>query len=393
MRKVTLFTCAIACLLTAALAVFCTALFLLPERKAGEYTPEDKLCEAMQVIRENFIGEMDEDALTDSAVDAMVYGLGDRWSYYITAEEMADYRNTVGNSYGGIGIVLGADETGLAVIRRVYSGSPAGEAGVEAGSRFLRVGETDVSGSDQNAVVELIRAAIEAGTVDLTLQTPAGETRSFSLVPGDVLTEPVSFTTLDSGLGYIRLENFEARSAQDAIAAIESLTAAGVPGIIFDVRENPGGQLDELLRLLDYILPAGDIFVSRDIDGTEHVDVSGESCVKLPMAVLIDEDTYSAAEFFAAALREYEWAVVVGAPSTGKGYAQITVSLSDGSAIHISHIAYYTPQRVSLAGVGLAPDIKAELSLEARRDLYYGLLAFGDDDQLRAAETALLASP
>lgn len=393
MKRVSLFVCALACLLTAIVAVTCTALFLLPKQATGSYSPEDKLSEALGVIRENFIGQWDETVLTDDAIDAMVNSLGDRWSYYMTAEEMDAYRNTTGNTYGGIGIVVGADEDGLAVIRKVYAGSSAGAAGVEPGSRFLRVGETEVSGMDQDGVVELIRAAISAGSVDLTLRNPAGETRDYTLIPGEVLTEPVSFAALDSGLGYIRLENFEARSAQGAIDAMETLMASGVPGIIFDMRENPGGQLSELLRLLDYILPAGDIFVSRSIDGSEHVDVSDESCVKLPMAVLIDEDTYSAAEFFAAALREYDWAVVVGAPSTGKGYAQITVSLSDGSAIHISHIAYYTPQRVSLAGVGLTPDIEAELSPEARADLYYGLLSFEDDAQLRAAEAALLPSP
>ncbi len=126
-------------------------------------------------------------------------------------------------------------------------------------------------------------------------------------------------------------------------------------------------------------------------DGKEHIDYSDADCVELPMAVLINEDTYSAAEFFAAALREYEWASLIGARTSGKGYAQITVDLSDGSAIHISHIAYFTPNGVSLADVGLTPDLTVEMDLEKRNELYYGMLQPEDDPQFQAAVEALKA--
>jgi len=390
MKKLSVWTTVLACLTTGIVVFAVTALWLhpkpevVPANRAG-----DKLAEAAALIRDNFIGDYEEAEMTDAAIDAMVASLNDRWSYYMTAEEMADYLNSQNNQYGGIGIVLRETEDGV-LVYKVYAHSPAGEAGIPVGSRFLAVGEEDVSGQGLESVSSRIRADIARGLVRLTVLTPEGERKSCELVPGEVYTEPVASRMLDSGLGYVRVENFEGRSAGEAIAAVEELRSRQASGIIFDVRQNPGGLLSELLQLLDYLLPEGKLFISRYMDGSEEVDTSDEACVELPMAVLVDGDTYSAAEFFAAALREYGWAQVVGTRTSGKGYAQITVPLSDGSAIHISHMAYSTPSGVSLAGVGLTPDVTVELGDEERSELYYGMLEDGEDTQLRAAEALLL---
>ena len=393
MKKISIPACLCACLLTLCLTL--TTVFIwqriLPRRDRGEYTAEDKLAEAADIIRENYIGEYEESELTDRAIDAMVASLNDRWSYYMTAEEVAAYEMSSRNSYGGIGIVVqDNDDAQGARVMKVYEHSPAGEAGVAPGSLFLSVDGRDVAGMDKDSVVDLVRSAIARGQVVLRFLCPDGAEREYSLTPGDVYTEPVRFQALPSGLGYVRVENFEGRSAESAIAAVESLRARQVPGIIFDVRENPGGQLSELLKLLDYILPEGKLFISRNIDGSEDIDYSQPSCVELPMVVLINEDSYSAAEFFAAALREYDWAELVGAQTSGKGYAQITVPMTDGSAIHISHIAYFTPKGVCLAGVGLTPDLSVELGEEERTLLYYDMLPLEEDPQLAAAEQLLL---
>ena len=392
MKKISIPACLCACLLTLCLTL--TAVFIwqriLPRHDRGDYTAEDKLAEAADIIRENYIGEYEESELTDRAIDAMVASLNDRWSYYMTAEEVAAYEMSSRNSYGGIGIVVQDSEDNVARVLKVYEHSPAGEAGVFPGSLFLAVDGQDVTGMDKDSVVDLVRSAIAQGQVDLRFLCPDGSEREYSLTPGDVYTEPVRFQALPSGLGYVRVENFEGRSAESTIAAVESLRARQVPGIIFDVRENPGGQLSELLKLLDYILPEGKLFISRNIDGSEDIDYSQPSCVELPMVVLINEDSYSAAEFFAAALREYDWAELVGAQTSGKGYAQITVPMTDGSAIHISHIAYFTPKGVCLAGVGLTPDLSVELGEEERTLLYYDMLPLEEDPQLAAAEQLLL---
>ena len=395
MKRISIPACFCACLLTLCLTltgVFVWQRFVPQRRNTGSYSVEDKLAEAAELIRENYIGEYDADELADWAIDAMVASLNDRWSFYMTAEEVTAYQMNSRNSYGGIGIVVQNTDGPGARVLKVYEHSPAGEAGVVPGSLFLSVDGQDVTEMERDEVVELVRLAITRQRVALRLLCPDGEEREYNLIPGDVYTEPVTYRVLPGGLGYVRIENFEGRSAQGAIDAVNALTEKNVPGIVFDVRENPGGQLNELLQLLDYLLPEGKLFISRSIDGSESVDYSQESCVRLPMAVLINEDSYSAAEFFVAALREYDWATLVGAQTSGKGYAQITVPMSDGSAIHISHIAYFTPKGVCLAGVGLTPDHIVELGEEERSLLYYGMLPEEDDLQLAAAVELLMAS-
>jgi carboxyl-terminal processing protease len=241
-----------------------------------------------------------------------------------------------------------------------------------------------VRGLDTVSFKALIDRYIEEGLVRLTILTE-GEEREYEVVPAVFDIDPVSFELLEDGVGLIRVDNFDSRSGAQMINACKTLQEQGATALIFDLRFNPGGQLEELLQALDYLLPEGVIFLSQEKGEEMQSESSDAACLRLPMAVLVNSESYSAAEFFAAALQEYEWAVVVGEQTTGKGYAQITVSLSDGSAMHISARKYYTPKGVSLAGVGITPDVTAKLDDGDFRMLYYDRLDPADDEQLQAA--------
>jgi carboxyl-terminal processing protease len=358
-------------------------------RGNGEYSVSDKLSEAAAIIDRYYIGDYDSDEMADAAIDAMIKSLNDRWSYYMTAEELENYTKETNNEYSGIGIVVQRSENGIEIVS-VYSKSPAGEAGMLTGSIITSVGDNDLTQSSLEDALLLIGKAIEAGEVKLKVTQPDGSEMSFTLKPGLVETDPVSFELLPENVGLIKISNFEAKCAEQAKMAVDRLMAEGADGLIFDVRNNPGGQLDELLSLLDYLLPEGKIFIRRNIDGTVQEDMSDKNCIKIPMAVLVNEESYSAAEFFAAALKDYDWAVIAGARTTGKGYAQVTLKLTDGSAIHISAMEYYTPKGESLAGVGLTPDIEVKMEYEDWVKLYRGTLAHKDDKQLQAAIGALI---
>lgn len=194
---------------------------------------------------------------------------------------------------------------------------------------------------------------------------------------------------LDGGFGLVTIENFDERCASETIAAIEELLSQGAESLIFDVRGNPGGYASELTDLLDYLLPEGEIFHTVTYDGTENIDYSDAACLDIPMAVLVNADSYSAAEFFAAALQEYGTAVVVGTPTSGKGYFQNTYRLTDGSAVGLSIGKYYTPQGKNLQDVGITPDIVSEVDEETYLSIYYGRLTPGEDPQVQAAIQAL----
>ena len=159
--------------------------------------------------------------------------------------------------------------------------------------------------------------------------------------------------------------------------------------LIFDVRNNPGGYAHELVKLLDYLLPEGELFRTVDYAGQESVDMSDANHLDIPMAVLVNRDSYSAAEFFAVALQEYEAALVVGEKTTGKGHFQSTFRLKDGSAVALSIGKYYTPKGISLEGVGIMPDVPAPVEDSIYADILYGQISPQEDPQIQAALAAL----
>ena len=204
-----------------------------------------------------------------------------------------------------------------------------------------------------------------------------------------VQTPVAEYEMLGNGIGLVTIANFDSRCAEETIAAIESALDNGAKKLIFDVRHNPGGYANELVKVLDYLLPEGEVFHTVTYDGKENIDYSDEKCLDIPMAVLVNSGSYSAAEFFAAALQEYEAAIVVGEKTTGKGYFQNTFLLDDGSAVALSVGKYYTPKGISLADVGITPDVEVSVDEETSSAIYYGTLTPEKDPQIQAAIKAL----
>ncbi len=352
------------------------------------YQNTGKLDQLENLINNKFIGEVDQEAMEDAMAGAMVDSLGDRWSYYLTAEEYADYMEQMNNSYVGIGITIqqNADGKGLDVLE-VTAGGPAQEAGVLAGDIITAVDGKAIAGLAIDDVRPMIRGE-EGTTVELTLLR--GEEQLKRTVTRKLFNTPVAtYEMLEGNIGLVTIENFDARCAQETIAAIEELKKQGAVALIFDVRFNPGGYKHELVDVLDYLLPEGVLFRSEMYDGTTSQDTSDPACLKMPMAVLVNGDSYSAAEFFAAALDEYNWATVVGQQTVGKGYFQSTFQLSDGSAVGLSIGKYYTPKGVSLAGVGITPDVVVDVDDETYAKLYYNMIEPMEDPQILAAMEAL----
>ena len=348
-----------------------------------------KLDEISGMIDEYFIGEVDADQMTETLAAAMIEGLDDEWSYYIPADEYASYLENVNNSYVGIGVTISWQDEDLRgfLITDVTPDGPAYRAGVEIGDYMEQVEGVPVTELGLTETKNRVRG--EEGT-DVTITfTRDGTPYERSITRESIKTVNVTYELLDAEIAYIRIRNFEEDSAEDTISAIEAVREQGAKGIIFDVRFNPGGLKRELVELLDYLLPEGPLFRSVNYLGVENVDYSDAYCVELPMAVLVNVDSYSAAEFFAAALQEYEAATVVGTQTYGKGYFQTALRLSDGSAINISVGKYTTPNGVSLVGVGITPDQVVEISDEEYADLYYSRLDRDADRQLQAAIEAL----
>ena len=348
---------------------------------------KSKLDALNQLIKDKFIGEADEKKIGDAAANAMIETLGDRWSYYIPADEFADYQDQKKNSYVGIGVTITPASDGSLEVKQVTAGGSAEEAGVQAGDFITGVNGQSIMGTDLNTISAMIKG--EAGTtVELTLSS-GGQEKIVTVTRRQIRIPVATDKLLDGGIGLVRIENFNTNCKTETIAAIESLIEQGATKLIFDVRFNPGGYAKELVDILDYLLPKGDLLRTEDVSGKVEVEKSDEKCLDVPMAVLVNGDSYSAAEFFAAALSEREWATVVGEQTTGKGYYQVTYSLPDGSAVGLSIGKYYTANGVSLEGVGITPDVVVPVDEATASAIYAGTIEPAADPQLQAAIKAL----
>ncbi len=353
---------------------------------------QGKLTQLERLLETRFVGEADSVAMEDAAAAAMVESLGDRWSYYIPAEAYESYQENKTNSYVGVGITIVAcdDGSGFA-ITRVEPGSSAQEAGLQPGDILVEAAGQDLAGMDINVPGTYIKG--EPGTQVSVVVLREDKQLEFTLERRKIHTQVARGELLPGNTGYVKIANFNDHCAEQTIALVESLIQQGAQSLIFDVRDNPGGYRSELVQVLDYLLPEGDLFRSVNSAGEEAVDRSDAACLELPMAVLVNGESYSAAEFFAAALSEYDWAVVVGMPTSGKGYYQQTFRLSDGSAVGLSVGAYYTPKGVSLAEVGgLIPQVQVAVDDETAAQIYAGLMPLEEDPQIQAAQTALTNS-
>jgi carboxyl-terminal processing protease len=347
-----------------------------------------KLQELQAIVEYYFIGEADTYAMEEAAASAMIEALKDRWSFYMSAEEYLGYQDTMANSYVGVGVTVQVrkDGTGLDVIS-VSANGPAESAGILSGDVLIAVDGTSLAGKTSEAARLLIRGE-ENTQVVLTVDRN-GLTLEFTVTRRSFQVPVAVGKMLEDKIGLVTIENFDSRCAQETIAAIESLRQQGATALIFDVRNNPGGYKHEMVQVLDYLLPAGELFRSEDYRGQTSVDYSNEAFLDMPMAVLINGNSYSAAEFFAAALDEYDAAIVVGEKTTGKGYFQSTFQLSDGSAVNLSIGKYFTPKGVSLAGVGLQPQVEQLVDEHTAYLIAVDALDPMEDPQILAAVNAL----
>lgn len=347
-----------------------------------------KLQELQAIVEYYFIGEADTYAMEEAAASAMIEALKDRWSFYMSAEEYLGYQDTMANSYVGVGVTVQVrkDGTGLNVIS-VSANGPAESAGILSGDVLIAVDGTSLAGKTSEDARLLIRGE-ENTQVVLTVDRN-GQTLEFTVTRRSFQVQVAVGKMLEDKIGLVTIENFDSRCAQETIAAIESLRQQGATALIFDVRNNPGGYKHEMVQVLDYLLPAGELFRSEDYRGQTSVDYSNEAFLDMPMAVLINGNSYSAAEFFAAALDEYDAAIVVGEKTTGKGYFQSTFQLSDGSAVNLSVGKYFTPKGVSLAGVGLQPQVEQLVDEHTAYLIAVDALDPMEDPQILAAVNAL----
>ncbi len=357
----------------------------------SDYDEAMRYIEIKDIVEDNFIDPVDRAKMGQSAAAAMIAGLGDKWSRFMSADEYRTYQLSSTNEYSSIGISILKSEYGGFQVTMVNSDSPAAQAGLNAGMVITEVDGESVKDLDADAVRTLIRSKLNA----VFTITVDGRSDPIKVDCTRSYVNPVSYRIERTGAGYVKIDNFEAGSGKAAISAIENMLNANVTSFVIDLRDNPGGLMSEMTELLDYLLPKGDLYIARDKSGKEEVTRSDNMSLEAPMCLLVNSETYAEAEIFAAVIKEYQWAKLIGIPTTGKTRTQHIIEVSDGSAILLSTHSYLTPNGTDIAqSGGVVPDMvvynvaKEDTGNEEDKDST-GTTMYSDDDQLRTALTML----
>lgn len=349
-----------------------------------------KLLKARKMIEENYVDPLTQEqlkAMDDAAISAMVSSLGDPYSRYMNESAFSQYREDNEEEYTGIGVsvIFSPTENELTVISP-YDNSPAQRAGILPGDRIVRVDGVEVTAETYQDVIDYIKGknANEGDTLVLTIaRGEEKKQQEITVTRAKVEIETITTKMFGGGVGYIRVSQFINSTAKDFEAGIEKLKADGMKGLIIDLRSNPGGYAHTVLDMADMVLPEGTIAYLEDNKGRRQYFTSDAEELGLPMVVLINGGTASAAELLAGSIQAYGLGTLVGEKSFGKAVGQSPLPLTTKSAIYLTNARYYTPKGECIDKKGIEPDVKVELAQELYSRL--PLLSLSEDTQLSKA--------
>lgn len=321
-----------------------------------------KINELSAYIDMYYYEETETEALKDGLYAGLLEGLDDKYSVYYTEDEYQQSKVSMTGKYYGIGAGLRQDiDTMVVSVSKVYEGTPSEKAGLLAEDIILSVDGVDATSMEVTELVKLIRGE-EGTTVHLEVyRASTNEYLSFDVERANVTLPSVASEMLTDEIGYIRIESFESDTAAQFEQALANLEGEGMHSLVVDLRYNGGGLVDSVVQILDDILPEGLLVYTEDKYGNrQEYKSSGDTHFDYPMAVLINQDSASASEIFAGAIKDYEYGTLIGTTTFGKGIVQTIFPLSDGDAVKLTTAKYFTPKGNYIHGVGIEPDIELE---------------------------------
>ena len=343
---------------------------------------EDKLELLQEYVSQYFLYDEDMKDVEDGIYRGFVSGLGDKYAAYYNEEDYASLVESTNGTYSGIGALLQQNpDTKIMSVVKVFDGSPAQEAGLQADDIFYKVGDEDITSLDLDVLVsKYIRG--EEGT-DVTLTVLRGDTHdevTLTITRRKIEVPTVEYKMLSDGIGYIIVSEYDSITGDQYKKAVDALTQQGMTGLVIDLRDNPGGLVDVSVDMLDYTLPDGMYTYTADKNGEgQRMGGNDGHEISVPIVLLVNDNTASAAEIFAGAMRDYNKAALLGTKTYGKGIVQLVFPLGDGTGLKLTSMHYYTPDGTDLHGEGLAPDIEVEWDGEGKAGVE------GRDNQLDAA--------
>ena len=340
---------------------------------------QDKIELILNYLRIYYLEDLNEEELGDILAKGLLENIGDKYAEYYTIEEFNQMLDEVNGEYAGIGVQIAMNDDGLIEVYKVFADSPAQEAGIQIRDVFVEAaGVRDFETLDD--LVSLVRGA-EGTTVDLVILRGEEEI-PMTVERRKIVTDSVYGELLTDTLGYIQIAEFNTATIRQFNDTLDDLLNQGMTAVIMDLRSNPGGDYDSVVAICDRVLPEGVIVTVEDKRGGVHTENSDAQCLDIPIVLLVDENTASAAELFTMALMDYGMAETVGTTTYGKGIVQSFFRLSDGSGLKFTTEKYYGPAGNCIQDTGIEPDYVVEFPDEVYDD---GVIYLDEDIQLQKA--------
>lgn len=341
------------CIVLAAAAVLGACKVYQMQKKYGA------LAQLEHAVDQTYYKDVDENAVMESAMKGYVAGLDDPYSQYMTSDEYAAYQTSEAGQTIGIGVTVSQTEEGYLEIQDVNTDSPAKEAGLQKDDLIIKVDGDDVAEMGYEGAVNAVRGDPDT-KVTLTIK------RGDETFDQDVTRKSMEVTSaegkmLDGKIGYITIRSFKENTPDQFQAIYDQLIADGAEALVFDLRDDGGGLVSALEKILDPLLPEGKIAIATYRDGTTETLVESDATeCNLPMAVVVNENTASAAELFTASLQDFGKGTVVGTTTFGKGIMQVTRQMPSGGALTLTTATYQTTKGECYHGIGVKPDVEVE---------------------------------
>lgn len=333
---------------------------------------EDKFQDIGQVLERRYYEDFEMEDLYESSIEGFVNGIGDPYTTYFSKDEFDSFLEGLAGSYEGIGVVVSYGENGKDIIVVApFEDSPGEKGGMLPSDKIIKVDNIEVTGMTLEQVVDRIRG--EKGTqVTITVYREESQETLDLVITRDVISmQTVSYEMLDNNIGYIQLSGFEEVTYDQFMEAYQDLEAQGQEGMIIDLRNNPGGLVTSVEAISDELLPEGLIVYTEDKAGNreELFSDAGHQFTK-PLVILVNENSASASEILAGAVKDYGIGTIVGTTTFGKGLVQSSFRLDDGSALKVTIAKYFTPSGNYIHSIGIEPDVIVELPKEYENQLY-----------------------
>ena len=320
----------------------------------------DKLMGLKEYIKSNYVEGAEDNKLIEGAIKGMFESLGDPYSVYMTKEEFKNFNETTKGSYGGIGVIVSRSEDGYVTVVAPIEDTPGEKAGLKTNDKIIKVDDKDIVGIDLEEAVALMKGKKGTKVTLTVMRDNVREPKIFEITREEIILKTVKSNMMENSIGYIRITMFDEDTGSEFKKALKELTSQNMKGLILDLRQNPGGFINQCVDVADELLDEGLVVYTEDNAKKREDYKSGKGKLEVPFVVLIDEGSASASEIVSGAVKDRKAGLLIGVKTFGKGLVQSIEQLKDGSGIKLTTQKYYTPNGISINKIGIQPDIEVK---------------------------------